>query len=495
MTIGILSIDQGTTSTRAIVFNKQGQALCSAQQEFTQLYPDNGWIEHDPEEIWSTTLSVCSEVLDKAQDAGIRVAGIGITNQRETTVVWDKATGKPLYNAIVWQDRRTASICADMSHKSKKITAKTGLLLDPYFSATKVAWLLDNVEGARAKADNGEVAFGTIDTFLIWRLTNGQSHVTDTTNASRTNLFNIYDMQWDNELCAWFNVPQSVLPKVLDCASDFGVTAKGVLPYELPIAGVAGDQQAALVGQCGFNKGALKSTYGTGCFALLNTGTEPLASCSRLLTTVGFSLNGETHYALEGSIFTAGANVQWLRDGIQVIDTAKASQPLAESLEYDHGVVLVPAFAGLGAPHWEPNARASIYGMTRDTSNAHFARAALEAVCYQTYDLLVAMKQDGVESTTVLVDGGMVANDWLCQFLADMVQVDIQRPTNMESTALGAAFLAGLQLGIYADIDEVSQLKAIERVFTPTIDTNIRQACLKRWQAAVKSTLMFHEIG
>lgn len=493
MTTGILSIDQGTTSTRAIVFNKQGQPLFSAQQEFTQIYPNNGWVEHDPEEIWSSTLSVCHEVLDKAQSAGVKVVGIGITNQRETTLVWDKVTGKPLYNAIVWQDRRTASICAQMNEKSEEITAKTGLLLDPYFSATKIAWILDHVEGARAKAEKGEVAFGTIDTFLIWRLTKGQSHVTDTTNASRTNVFNIYDMQWDDELCTWFNVPRSVLPVVLDCAADFGVTAAGVLPLELPIAGVAGDQQAALVGQCGFDKGALKSTYGTGCFALLNTGTKPLASRSRLLTTVGFTLNGQTHYALEGSIFTAGANVQWLRDGIQVIDTARASQPLAESLDYDHGVVLVPAFAGLGAPHWKPNARAAIYGMTRDTSNAHFARAALEAVCYQTHDLLVAMQQDGVAVSSVLVDGGMVANNWLCQFLADMVQVDIQRPTNMESTALGAAFLAGLQLGIYADVEEVAQLKAIESVFTPTIDTDIRSACLQRWQAALKSTLMFHE--
>ena len=493
MTQGILSIDQGTTSTRAIVFDNQGTALCSAQQEFTQYFPENGWVEHDPEEIWQSTLVVCKSVLEQAITMGIDVMGIGITNQRETTLVWNRTTGKPVYNAIVWQDRRTAAMCSELTEKGVQVTGKTGLLLDPYFSATKIAWILNNVPDARAQAERGELAFGTIDTFLIWRLTQGQSHVTDTTNASRTNLFNIHTMDWDDELCEWFDVPQSVLPKVLDCAADFGVTAVGVLPISLPIAGVAGDQQAALVGQCGFHKGALKSTYGTGCFALLNTGTEPLASTSKLLTTVGYSLNGQTHYALEGSIFTAGANVQWLRDGIQVIDDAKASQVLAESLDYDHGVVLVPAFAGLGAPHWQPNARAALYGMTRDTSNAHFARAALEAVCYQTNDLLNAMAVDGVQSTSVLVDGGMVANDWLCQFLADILQVDIQRPVNMESTALGAAFLAGLQLELYADVEEISQLKAIERVFTPNIDPQIRTACLARWQAAVQSTLMFHQ--
>ncbi len=493
MTQGILSIDQGTTSTRAIVFDKQGTALCSAQQEFTQYFPENGWVEHDPEEIWQSTLAVCKSVLEQAITMGIDVLGIGITNQRETTLVWNRTTGKPVYNAIVWQDRRTAAMCTELIEKGAQVTGKTGLLLDPYFSATKIAWILNNVPDARAQAERGELAFGTIDTFLIWRLTQGQSHVTDTTNASRTNLFNIHTMDWDDELCEWFDVPQSVLPKVLDCAADFGVTAVGVLPMSLPIAGVAGDQQAALVGQCGFHKGALKSTYGTGCFALLNTGTEPLASTSKLLTTVGYSLNGQTHYALEGSIFTAGANVQWLRDGIQVIDDAKASQVLAESLDYDHGVVLVPAFAGLGAPHWQPNARAALYGMTRDTSNAHFARAALEAVCYQTNDLLNAMAEDGVQSTSVLVDGGMVANNWLCQFLADILQVDIQRPVNMESTALGAAFLAGLQLGLYADVEEISQLKAIERVFTPNIDPQVRTACLARWQAAVQSTLMFHQ--
>ncbi len=491
MTQGILSIDQGTTSTRAIVFDKQGKALCSAQQEFTQYFPKNGWVEHDPEEIWQSTLTVCHSVLDQAQALGVTVEGIGITNQRETTLVWDRATGKPIYNAIVWQDRRTAAMCADLAAKGEQITAKTGLLLDPYFSATKIAWILDHVPNARSQAEQGELAFGTIDSFLIWRLTQGQAHVTDTTNASRTNLFNIHTMAWDDSLCAWFNVPSSVLPRVLDCAADFGTSAPGVLPLSLPIAGVAGDQQAALVGQCGFNKGTLKSTYGTGCFALLNTGTEPLASTSKLLTTVGYSLNGQAYYALEGSIFTAGANVQWLRDGIQVIDNAKASQVLAESLDYDHGVVLVPAFAGLGAPHWKPNARAAIYGMTRDTSNAHFARAALEAVCYQTNDLLHAMAQDGVQSTSVLVDGGMVANDWLCQFLADILQVDIQRPVNMESTALGAAFLAGLELGLYANVEEISELKAIERVFTPSIDPHIRKACLARWQAAVQSTLLF----
>jgi glycerol kinase len=490
---GILSIDQGTTSTRAIVFNLDGTKVATSQKEFTQFYPNNGWVEHDPEEIWKTTVETCKDAIHQAQEKGVTVAGIGITNQRETTLVWDRETGQAIYNAIVWQDRRTSAFCNGIKDKEAAVTAKTGLLLDPYFSASKVKWLLDEVDGARALAEQGKLAFGTIDSFLIWRLTGGKKHVTDTTNASRTNLFNIHDLEWDKDLLALFDVPESLLPEVLQCADDFGVTQANLFGKSLPIAGVAGDQQAALFGQCCFNQGDLKSTYGTGCFALLNTGDKALNSQHKLLTTIGYTINGKTTYALEGSIFTAGANIQWLRDGIGVINDAKESQALAESLDYDHGVVLVPGFAGLGAPHWNPNARASLYGMTRGTSQAHFARAALEAVCYQTYDLQQAMASDGIVSSKVLVDGGMVANDWLCQFLSDILQVDIQRPKNMETTAIGAAYLAGLQLGLYKNLDDIMSQKQIENTFSPCIDQEIRTTLLSQWQKAVDATLAFSE--
>lgn len=488
---GILSIDQGTTSTRAIVFGLDGKKIASSQKEFTQYYPNNGWVEHDPEEIWKTTVETCKDAIHSAKEKGVDVKGIGITNQRETTLVWHRETGVPIYNAIVWQDRRTAAFCNSIKEHEMSVTEKTGLLLDPYFSASKVKWLLDEVEGARELAEQGMLAFGTIDTFLIWRLTGGKMHVTDTTNASRTNLLNIHSLEWDEELLSLFSVPSSVLPNVLQCADDFGATEANLFGKSLPIAGVAGDQQAALVGQCCFAPGDLKSTYGTGCFALLNTGEEALNSKHKLLTTVGYSIGGKTTYALEGSIFTAGANIQWLRDGIGVISDAAESQALAESLEYDHGVVLVPGFAGLGAPHWNPEARASLYGMTRGTSQAHFARAALEAVCYQTYDLQQAMASDGVPSSKVLVDGGMVANDWLCQFLSDILQVEIQRPTNMETTAIGAAYLAGLQLGLYSSLEDIASQKRIERTFSPSIKQDIRKQLLNRWQKAVDATLTF----
>lgn len=490
-THGILSIDQGTTSTRAIVFALDGTKVATAQKEFTQFYPNNGWVEHDPEEIWKSTVETCKSALHDAQERGVKVTGIGITNQRETTLVWNRETGKPIYNAIVWQDRRTAAFCNSIKDKESELASKTGLLLDPYFSASKVKWLLDEVEGARALAEQGKLAFGTIDSFLIWRLTGGERHVTDTTNASRTNLYNIHDLKWDPELLALFNVPAAILPQVLESSDDFGNTQASLFGRSLPIAGVAGDQQAALFGQCCFNPGDLKSTYGTGCFALLNTGDKALASKHKLLTTIGYSLNGKTTYALEGSIFTAGANIQWLRDGIGVINDAKESQALAESLDYDHGVFLVPGFAGLGAPHWDPDARASLYGMTRGTSQAHFARAALEAVCYQTYDLQQAMASDGIASSKVLVDGGMVANDWLCQFLSDILQVEIERPQNMETTAIGAAYLAGLKLGLYKDLADIASHKKIEKHFTPNINKDIRKKLLSLWQKAVESTLAF----
>jgi glycerol kinase len=488
---GILSIDQGTTSTRAIVFKLDGTKVATSQKEFTQFYPNNGWVEHDPEEIWKTTVETCKDAIHQAQEKGITVAGIGITNQRETTLVWDRETGEAIYNAIVWQDRRTSAFCNSIKDREASVTAKTGLLLDPYFSASKIKWLLDEVDGARDLANEGKLAFGTIDSFLIWRLTGGKKHVTDTTNASRTNLFNIHELAWDNDLLALFDVPESVLPEVLQCADDFGTTQANLFGKSLPIAGVAGDQQAALFGQCCFKQGDLKSTYGTGCFALLNTGGKALSSQHKLLTTVGYTINGETTYALEGSIFTAGANIQWLRDGIGVINDAKESQALAESLDYDHGVVLVPGFAGLGAPHWNPDARASLYGMTRGTSQAHFARAALEAVCYQTYDLQQAMASDGIASSKVLVDGGMVANDWLCQFLSDILQVEIQRPKNMETTAIGAAYLAGLHLGLYENLEDIMSYKQIETTFTPKIDQEVRKTLLSQWQKAVDATLAF----
>ncbi|MGB3724729.1 MAG: glycerol kinase GlpK [Glaciecola sp.] len=488
---GILSIDQGTTSSRAIVFATNGDQIASSQQEFAQHYPANGWVEHDPNEIWETTLSSCKTVLQQAAKKGVDVACIGITNQRETTLVWDKATGKPIYPAIVWQDRRTSQFCESIQTHLDMVRGKTGLLLDPYFSASKVKWILDEVPGARTQAQQGKLAFGTIDTFLIWQLTEGASHVTDATNASRTNLFNIHTQEWDDDLLELFDIPRSMLPEVLNSADDFGTASAKVLGQALPISGVAGDQQAALIGQSCFKKGDLKSTYGTGCFALLNTGDAPVASSHQLLTTVGYRLNGKTTYALEGAIFTAGANIQWLRDGIGVLQHAKQSQVLAESLDYDHGVFLVPGFAGLGAPHWDPNARASLFGMTRATGPAHFARAALEAVCYQTHELLTAMQKDGIPSTNVWVDGGMVANDWLCQFLADILQVNVQRPKIMESTALGAAYLAGLHQGIYANLDDIASHKRIDRTFSPELGEATRTRLLNKWELAVKSTLAF----
>lgn len=489
----ILSIDQGTTSSRAIVFSPDSRILAVAQQEFAQHYPQDGWVEHDPEDIWSTTLSVCEQALAKAKDIGANVVAIGITNQRETTLVWDKATGKPIYNAIVWQDRRTASVCQDLHAKGLQdtVNSKTGLLLDPYFSGTKVAWILDQVEGARDAAEQGKLAFGTVDSFLIWRLTGGQVHATDVTNASRTNLYNIHTQQWDDELLQIFNVPVNVLPDVKECADDFGTSDKSVLGAAIPILGVAGDQQAAAIGQCCFDEGSIKSTYGTGCFVLLNTGEQAFASQNQLLTTIASRINGVTQYALEGSIFIAGAAVQWLRDGLKIINSASETEGLATSLGYDHGVYLVPAFAGLGAPYWNPEARGAIFGLTRGTSNAHLARAALESVCYQTKDLLNAMAQDGVTPAALRVDGGMVGNNWVCQFLTDVLDVPVARPQVMETTALGAAYLAGLKAGIYQSVDELKAMNQIEKHFAPEMDETTRQQLLDGWQHAVQSTLGF----
>ncbi|MFT7113159.1 MAG: glycerol kinase, partial [Porticoccaceae bacterium] len=454
----LLSIDQGTTSTRAMLFDDSGKACYTAQKEFTQYFPDDGWVEHDPEEIWSTTLAVVIDALSKAKQDNVTVAAIGITNQRETTVIWDRVTGKPIYNAIVWQDRRTADYCESLRAKGKEsvITSKTGLLLDPYFSGTKVNWILNHVDGARERAELGELAFGTIDTFLIWRLTQGAVHATDATNASRTMLFNIHSQSWDKALLGLLGVPESLLAEVKDSSADFGVTSHTLLGVEIPIGGVAGDQQAALIGQACFQPGMIKSTYGTGCFMMLNTGSQAIESKSRLLTTVAYRLNGVTTYALEGSIFVAGAAIQWLRDGIGIIDSAAESEKMAASLVSNAGVYLVPAFTGLGAPHWDPDARAAIFGMTRDTGPAELVRATLESVCYQTSDLLNAMNGDGQAPLSIRIDGGMVQNNWLCSFLADILGVNVERPLETETTALGAAYLAGLQVGIFDSTDTIA---------------------------------------
>ena len=485
----LLAIDQGTTSSRAIVFDAGGSVRTVAQREFTQHFPAGGWVEHDPEELWSATLAVTREAL--AATSGT-VAAIGITNQRETTVVWDRVSGAPIHRAIVWQDRRTAAQCRalrDAGH-GPTVGEKTGLLLDPYFSATKLAWILDHVDGARDRAAAGELAFGTIDTFLIWRLTGGRVHATDATNASRTLLFDIHAQRWDDTLLRLFDVPCEVLPEVRDSAADFGVTAVDVLGCAIPIAGVAGDQQAATVGQACFEPGMMKSTYGTGCFAVMNTGVEAVRSRNRLLTTVAWRLEAKPTYALEGSIFVAGAAVQWLRDGLRVIEDAPQTEALAAGLPGSDGVYLVPAFTGLGAPHWDPDARGALFGLTRDTGPAHLARAALESVCFQTRDLIAAMEADrGAAIDRLRVDGGMVGNAWLLQALADIVGVAVERPRNAETTALGAAYLAGLQAGVFRSVDDIGVRWARDAEFTPRMPDRERDRLARGWKSAVARTL------
>jgi glycerol kinase len=470
-----------------MLFDEKGHACFTAQKEFSQHFPKDGWVEHNAEEIWTTTLTVVREALAKAGAEDRNVAAIGITNQRETTVIWDRSNGEPIYHAIVWQDRRTADFCEALRNQGLEsmVASKTGLLLDPYFSGTKVNWILDNVAGARERADKGELAFGTIDSFLIWRLTGGKVHATDATNASRTLMFDIHAQQWDSELLDMLAVPESLLPDVRDCAADFGTTSKTLLDVEIPIAGVAGDQQAALIGQACFETGMIKSTYGTGCFMILNTGEQALASNNKLLTTVGYRLDGKTTYALEGSIFVAGAAVQWLRDGIGIIDTAHQTEAMAESLSSNNGVYLVPAFTGLGAPHWDPDARGAISGITRDTGPAELVRATLESICYQTFDLLEAKRRDGIEPTRLRVDGGMVQNNWLCQFLADVLDIIVERPVVTETTALGAAYLAGLQIGLFASPDDITKRWQAECEFDPTMDSHQRSLLLADWHEAV----------
>jgi len=486
----ILAIDQGTTSSRAIVFDAAGNAVATAQREFRQLFPHDGWVEHDPEEIWSTTLSVCKEAKRQAEAGGGKIATIGITNQRETTVVWDRVTGEPVYNAIVWQDRRTAGICESLRGRGAEsdVTDRTGLLLDPYFSATKIAWILDNVDGARARAEAGALAFGTIDSFLLWRLTDGAVHATDASNAARTLLMNLGTGDWDPALLKLFDVPASLLPEIRDNASDFGVTGK--LGGSLSIGGMAGDQQAATIGQACFSPGMVKSTYGTGCFTLMNTGAERVASNNRLLSTVAYRLDGKTTYALEGSIFVAGAAIQWLRDGLKLIGSAAETEALAKSVESTGGVYLVPAFVGLGAPWWDAEARGAIYGLTRDTSGAHIVRAALEAVCYQTNDLIQAMAADsGTEIDALRVDGGMVANDWMLQFLSGITGLPVERPMQSESTALGAAMLAGLQAGIWPDLEALGRMWGRDARFEPQMAASERDRLLAGWREAIERTL------
>ncbi len=489
----ILAIDQGTTSSRAIIFNDQFEIVAQAQQEFEQFFPKSGWVEHDPEEIWSSTIATCKQALEKAELSASEIAAIGITNQRETTIVWDRETGKAIYKAIVWQDRRTSEYCKTIRNKGHEaeVVGKTGLLIDSYFSATKIRWILDNVDGAKEKAAAGKLAFGTVDSFLLWRLTDGKVHATDATNASRTMLYNIHENCWDNALLDLFEIPASILPQVKDCSADFGESAAPLLGGSIPIRGIAGDQQAALVGQACFQPGMIKSTYGTGCFIVLNTGDKAVVSNNKLLTTIGYRLNGVTTYALEGSIFVAGAAVQWMRDAMGLIESASETGTLARKADNNQDVYLVPAFTGLGAPHWDPDARGAIFGITRATGPAELSRAALESVCYQTKDLLEAMRGDWSEmgETVLRVDGGMVASNFTMQFLADILDAPVDRPTILETTAVGAAYLAGLYEGIFPDPEEFSGNWKRDTRFEASLDEDLRKRKYNGWKDAVSRTL------
>jgi len=493
MTGYILAIDQGTTSSRAILFDDKQEIAAVAQEEFTQHFPHPGWVEHDPADILESTVSTCRKALHRVGIDGKSVAAIGITNQRETTIVWDRRTGLPVYRAIVWQDRRTADYCAKLKARGlePEITERTGLLLDPYFSASKVHWILENVEGAREAADLGYLAFGTVDSFLLWHLTDGKVHATDATNASRTMLFNIRTQEWDHDLLTLFGVPRNMMPRVMDCADEFGFADPDLLGAKTPILGIAGDQQAATIGQACFEPGMMKSTYGTGCFALLNTGRDLVKSNNRLLTTVAYRLDGDVTYALEGSIFVAGAAVQWLRDGLGLIGSAEESGALAVEAALDQHVYLVPAFTGLGAPWWDPEARGAIYGLSRGTGPAEIARAALESVCYQTRDLLEAMKADWPASghTVLRVDGGMVASDWTMQFLADILNAPVDRPEIAETTALGAAWLAGCQADVWPNQEEFAASWKRKDRFEPDMDAILRGVKYEGWRDAVARTL------
>jgi len=488
----ILAIDQGTTSSRAMIFDQDGRSVALSQQEFRQIYPQDGWVEHDPEEIWQSVLAVSRKALQQSEEKGIHVEGIGITNQRETTLVWDRRTGKPIYNAIVWQDRRTAAYCSELkaSGSEELVSENTGLLIDPYFSATKLRWILEHVDGARSRAEQGDLAFGTVDSFLLWRLTGGRVHATDATNASRTMLFNIHTQEWDEPLLELLRIPPSLLPEVRDCIDDFGVTDAELFGRSIPIGGIAGDQQAAAIGQACLDPGMIKSTYGTGCFVLMNTGDKAFHSQNGLLTTVAYRVDGQVRYAVEGSIFVAGAAIQWLRDGLKLIESAAQVEGMAKGLDSNRGVYMVPAFTGLGAPHWDPHARGAIFGLTRDTGVAEIARAALESVGYQTHDLMEAMKRDsGTGSKALRVDGGMVANDWFLQFLADLLNVPVERPRVTETTALGAAYLAGVRFGLFESLADIANHWQRNALFTPALGSAERDVLLRGWQKAVSRVL------
>lgn len=491
MTQYILSIDQGTTSSRAIIFDKATEVIGTHQLEFTQHFPHEGWVEHDPMQIWQTTLDACIGAIQNARIKARDITSIGITNQRETIVVWERKSGKPIYNAIVWQDRRTSKQCEAYRSKGleQQVSNKTGLLLDPYFSATKIAWILDNTPGAREQAERGELCAGTIDTWLIWQLTGGLSHKTDASNASRTSLFNIHQQCWDDELLALFNVPKRILPEVCDNVAYFGETQSRLFGTHIPIWGSAGDQQSALIGQGAIDKGDIKSTYGTGCFVILNTGDHVKVSKNRLLSTVAYRINGKTTYGLEGSIFIAGAGVQWLRDQLKIIRSAPDSEYALSQCRVDHGVYLVPAFTGLGAPHWNAEARGIITGLTRDSGAAELTSATIQSVAYQTRDLFVAMASDGINPKAVAIDGGMVANRWLCQFLSDILDTKIRVPVITETTALGAAALAGIGAGVYTDLSDFKAKIKLREQFSPKMDTQLRAKLISGWEDAIKTAL------
>jgi|TARA_B100001142_G_C14302717_1_gene643457 glycerol kinase len=479
----IISIDQGTSSTRSVLYDHNGQFLASAQEEFDQYFPEEGWVEHNPDQIWQTVLSTLQSLILENSLSSSDIASIGITNQRETTVVWNKKTGQPIHNAIVWQDRRTSSFCEELASYEKVIHQKTGLTIDPYFSATKVHWLLNNVEGAKALSLKGDLLFGTIDTFLLWKLTQGQNHMTDVTNASRTMLFNIIDQKWDEELLGLFEIPSNMLPQVCDNVADFGIT--NVLGGEIAIGGIAGDQQAALIGQCCFDPGDVKSTYGTGCFMIVNSGDQALYSDNKLLTTIGYRIKGNTTYALEGSIFVAGSAIQWLRDGLSFFEDSKESEELSKKASKDSGVLVVPALTGLGAPYWDAEARGAIFGLTRDTSKEDITKATLESIAFQSRDLVEAMKKDSASFERLMIDGGMVANDWFCQKLANILEVEVARPEIIETTSLGAAFLAGLKADLFEDLNALKKSKVINKTFLPQEETNR----YLEWKEVVKKVL------
>ncbi|MCY9853300.1 glycerol kinase GlpK [Vibrio mediterranei] len=487
----VVALDQGTTSSRAIIFDHDANTISAAQREFTQIYPKPGWVEHDPMEIWATQRSSLTEVLAQSDIANEEVAAIGITNQRETTIVWEKDTGHPVYNAIVWQCRRTADFCEKLKADGHEdyIRDTTGLVVDAYFSGSKIAWILDNVEGARERAEKGELLFGTVDTWLIWKLTHGKSHVTDVSNASRSMLFNIHTLEWDEKLLDIFNIPKSMLPEVKSSSEVYGYAHIGGGTEDIPISGIAGDQQAALFGQQCFKKGMVKNTYGTGCFLLMNTGDKPIASKHGLLTTIGYKVGNEVTYALEGSVFMGGATIQWLRDELGLIQDAQDTQYFAEKVDDSNGVYLVPAFVGLGAPYWDPHARGTLTGLTRGTNRNHIIRAALESIAYQSRDVLLAMEEDsGIKLSQIRVDGGAVANDFLMQFQSDIMGSKVVRPVVRESTALGAAMLAGLAVGFWQNQEELADKKEIERTFSPQIERNEREALYAGWLDAIKRT-------